>query len=152
MIAIESKLQLVSSDIFHSEISFNASRLSHGEVIEKMNKVPVDIDFDVKRSSKGDLFVFASVRINSHEDADFGYSIHVSGATLFTFAEGMSENEREDFIGSAVSISITNLRNYINNTTSYYPLGSFSFHSIDMKALFDAKANKKSEYDIEDDE
>ena len=44
------------------------------------------------------------------------------------------------------------MRNYINNTTSYYPLGSFSFHSIDMKALFDAKANKKSEYDIEDDE
>lgn len=150
MIAKESKLQLVSSDIFHSEISFNACELSHSEVIKAMNKLPVDIDFDVRRSSKGDLFVFSSVNINN--GVDFGYSISVSGGTLFTFAEGMSENEKEDFIASAVSIAITNLRNYINNATSYYPLGSYSFHSIDMKALFDAKSNQKRERDAEDNE
>ena len=108
-----------------------------------MKVLPVDIDFDVKMSKEGAMFVFTNVEINNDDDANFGYSIFVAGATSFSFAEDMDENERKSFIGSAVNISITNLRNYINNATSYYPLGSFSFHSIDMNALFEAKSNQE---------
>lgn len=145
MIAVESKLRLISSDIFDSSISFNPSELSQQETINKMKELPVDIDFDIKTNRKGDLFIFSNVQINNHDNANFGYSIFVAGVTSFTFAEETDENEKESLIGSAVNISITNLRNYISNATSYYPLGSFSFHSIDMKALFEAKTKGKKE-------
>ncbi|HHV87048.1 MAG TPA: hypothetical protein GXX42_14770 [Petrimonas sp.] len=146
MIAVESKLKLISSDIFQSDISYKPkSDLSQRETIIKMRDLPVDIDFDIKTNKDGSLFVFSNVQINAHNDADFGYSIFVAGITVFTFAEGTDEDEKKSLIGSAVNISITNLRNYISNATSYYPLGSFSFHSIDMKALFEAKAGEKKE-------
>jgi len=143
MIAIESKLKLISSDIFESNISFNPSELSQHESISKMKDLPVDIDFDVKTNDEGDIFVFSNVEINNDDDADCGYSIFVAGITSFTFAKETDEDERKSLIGSAVNISITNLRNYISNATSYYPLGSFSFHSIDMNALFQAKSEQK---------
>ena len=143
MIAIESKLKLISSDIFESNISFNPSELSQSESITKMKDFPVNIDFDVKTNNEGDIFVFANVEINNNDDADCGYSIYVAGVSSFTFAVDADEEERKSLIGSAVNISITNLRNYISNATSYYPLGSFSFHSIDMKALFEAKSEQK---------
>lgn len=143
MITVESKLKLISSDVLESNITFNPSELSQHESFSKMKVLPVDIDFDVKMSKEGAMFVFTNVEINNDDDANFGYSIFVAGATSFSFAEDMDENERKSFIGSAVNISITNLRNYINNATSYYPLGSFSFHSIDMNALFEAKSNQE---------
>lgn len=143
MITVESKLKIISSDIFESKISFNPSKLSQREIISRMKILPVDIDFDVKTNKKGDLFVFSNVKINSNNEADSGYSISVEGATSFTFADGTGEDEKKSLVGSAVNISITNLRNYITNATSYYPLGSFSFHSIDMKALFEAKSEQK---------
>ena len=143
MIAVESKLKLISSDIFESNISFIPSELPQRESIRKMKDFPVNIDFDVKTNKEGDIFVFSNVEINNGDDADCGYSIFVAGITSFTFAKDTDEDERKSLIGSAVNISITNLRNYIVNATSYYPLGSFSFHSIDMKALFEAKSQKR---------
>lgn len=143
MIALESKLKLLSSNIIESNISFNPSELSQRESISKMKSFPVDIDFDVKTNDEGDIFVFSNVEINK-DDADCGYSIFVAGITSFAFAKETDEDERKSLIGSAVNISITNLRNYISNATSYYPLGSFSFHSIDMNALFEAKFKQKN--------
>lgn len=143
MIAVESKLKLISSDIFDSNISFNPSEFSQQESISKMKNTPINIDFDVKTNNKGDIFVFSNVEINNDDDADYGYSIFVAGVTSFSFAKETDEDERKSLIGSAVNVSITNLRNYISNATSYYPLGSFSFHSIDMKALFEAKSEQK---------
>ncbi len=145
MIAIESKLKLISSDIFESKISFNSSTLSHYETIKKMKDLPIDIDFDIKTDKQGDIFVFSKVQINNNEKADIGYSIFVAGVTSFSFAEGTTEEEKKSLIGSAVNISITNLRSYISNTTSYYPLGSYNFHSVDMKELFKAKAEEKKD-------
>lgn len=143
MIAAESKLRLLSSNIFNCRISFNPCKLSQNEIMSRMNELPVDIDFDIKTNKEGNLFVFSKVQINNQDDADFGYSIFASGATLFTFMEGTDDKEKKILIGSAVNISITNLRNFICNATSYYPLGSFSFHSIDMNALFESKAKEK---------
>lgn len=144
MIAVESSLKLISSDIFQSDISYIPnSDLPQREIIKKMRGLPIDIDFDIKKNKDGSIFVFSSVQINNHDDANFGYSIFVSGITAFTFAEGTEEDEKKSLIGSAVNISITNLRNYISNSTSYFPLGSFSFHSIDMKSLFESKAREK---------
>ena len=55
MIAIESKLKLISSDIFESNISFNPSELSQSESITKMKDFPVNIDFDVKTNNEGEI-------------------------------------------------------------------------------------------------
>ena len=48
MIAVESKLKLISSDIFESNISFIPSELPQRESIRKMKDFPINIDFDVK--------------------------------------------------------------------------------------------------------
>lgn len=59
------------------------------------------------------------------------------------FEDNVTEEEKKDLISSGVNITITNLRGYINAVTSYYPLGPFNFHSIDMQALLTAKAEDK---------
>ena len=118
MIAVESKLKLISSDIFDSNISFNPSEFSQQESISKMKNTPINIDFDVKTNNKGDIFVFSNVEINNDDDADYGYSIFVAGVTSFSFAKETDEDERKSLIGSAVNVSITNLRKYISNATS----------------------------------
>src|SRR5690554_400203 len=83
--------------------------------------------------------------LNKEESADFGYSINVTGASVFEFEDDTPDDEKQDLISSGVNITITHLRGYINAVTSYYPLGSFSFHSIDMKALFQEKAKGRKE-------
>jgi len=69
----------------------------------------------------------------------------VTGASVFEFEDDTPDDEKQDLISSGVNITITHLRGYINAVTSYYPLGSFSFHSIDMKALFQEKAKGRKE-------
>lgn len=50
MIAVESSLKLISSDIFQSDISYIPnSDLSQREIIKKMRGLPIDIDFDIKK-------------------------------------------------------------------------------------------------------
>jgi len=143
MIAKNSKLILLSTDILESNIVFHPNSQKGEDRINKMAEVPVNIDFDIKTNDEGLHYVFATIEINNEETADFGYSINVMGASVFDFEEGISEKEKNDLIPSGVNIAITNLRAYIKAETSYFPLGSFSFHSIDMNALFEAKANEK---------
>lgn len=143
MIAKNSKLILLSTDILESNIVFHPNSQKGEDIINKMAEVPVNIDFDIKTNDEGLHYVFATIEINNEETADFGYSINVMGASVFDFEEGISEKEKNDLIPSGVNIAITNLRAYIKAETSYFPLGSFSFHSIDMNALFEAKANEK---------
>lgn len=143
MIAKRSKLDLLSTDILNSNIVFHPNTLKGGDVLQKMSKCPVNIDFEIKSNEEGLYYVFVTIEINNEESTDFGYSINVTGASVFEFEEGISEKEKNDLISSGVNITITNLRGYINTVTSYYPLGSFSFHSIDMRALLEAKAEEK---------
>lgn len=143
MIAKSSKLNLLSTDILDSNIVFHPNSLKTEDVIKKMAEAPVNIDFDIKTNDEGLHYVFATIEINNEESADFGYSINVTGASVFEFEEGITEKETNDLIPSGVNITITNLRGYIKAVTSYYPLGSFSFHTIDMNALFEARVKEK---------
>lgn len=143
MIAKRSKLNLLSTDILDSNIVFHPNSLKGESVIKKMSECPVNIDFDIKSNEEGLYYVFATIEINNEESTDFGYSINVTGASVFEFEKGISEKEKNDLISSGVNITITNLRGYINAVTSYYPLGPFSFHSIDMRALLEVKVEEK---------
>lgn len=145
MIAKKSKLILLSTDIIDSNIVFNTSQMSAEEAISKMHEAPVNINFDVKTNDSGLHYIFARIEINDEDTASFGYSINVMGASVFEFEEGLEDSEKHDLIASGVNITITNLRGYIKAMTSYYPLGSFNFHSIDMGALFEAKAKEMQE-------
>lgn len=145
MIAKKSKLKLLSTDIIDSNIVFNTNQMSAEEVTNKMLEAPVNINFDVKTNDSGMHYVFARIEINNEESASFGYSINVMGASVFDFEEGVEDSAKSDLIASGVNITITNLRGYIKAVTSYYPLGSFSFHSIDMGALFESKAKEMQE-------
>lgn len=144
MIAKRSKLKLLTADILESNIVFHPNSLKGGDVLKEMYEFPVNIDFDVKNDNRL-YYVFVTITINNDESSDFGYSIDVTGASVFEFEDGISEEDKSDLISSGVNMAITNLRGYINAVTAYYPLGSFSFHSIDMNALFEAKNNQQTE-------
>ena len=145
MIAKRSKLKLLTTDVLESSIVFHPNSLDAEEVLTKMFDAPVIIDFDIKINEEGLYYAFVTIGINKEESADFGYSINVTGASVFEFEDDTPDDEKQDLISSGVNITITHLRGYINAVTSYYPLGSFSFHSIDMKALFQEKAKGRKE-------
>jgi hypothetical protein len=44
---------------------------------------------------------------------------------------------------SALNICIVNIRSYIANMSSYFPLGRFNFHTIDMPSLITEKQKEK---------
>lgn len=140
MIAKRSKLKLLTTDILDSKIKFYPSALKGVEVMQKMLDSPIDIDFDVKVNEDGLYYIFVKIEINNDKSTKFGYSIFVNCASVFDFEDDVTEEEKNDLISSGVNITITNLRGYIHTVTSYYPLGPFNFHSIDMQALFAAKA------------
>ena len=144
MIAKKSKLKLIATDILDSKIVFHPNSLKGEEVMIKMHNSPINIDFEIKINEDGLYYIFASIEINNDGSTDFGYSISVNCASVIDFEDDISDAEKNDLISSGVNITITNLRGYVYAVTAYYPLGPFNFHSIDMKALFDAKAVTKN--------
>ena len=68
-------------------------------------------------------------------------TIFVEGVGLFHFEALLTEDEKKQLVNSSINICITNLRSYINTITSFYILGRFSFHAVDMPALLKSKAD-----------
>ena len=147
MIAKRSKLKLLTSDILDSSIVYHSNSMLGEDVSKKMNDAHVNINFDIKMNEESLYYVFVTVQINNDDSADFGYSIDVTGASVFEFEDEVTDKEKNDLISSGVNITITNLRGYINAVTAYYPLGSYSFHAIDMNALFSEKENESKNKD-----
>lgn len=143
MIAKRSKLKLLTTDILESNIIFHPSGFTTKEVMLKMSETPINIDFEFKVNEDGLYYIFVKMEINNDDSAKYGYSISVYCASVFDFEDNVNEEEKKDLISSGVNITITNLRGYIYSATSYYPLGPYNFHLIDMQALLTEKVEEK---------
>ncbi|WP_321332017.1 hypothetical protein [uncultured Bacteroides sp.] len=139
MIAKESTLILERFDILESACNCIFTDDETLDLLESTKKQPIDIDFRIKTDNNGIFIIFTDININRGNEPAPGYSISVSGAGMFRLPQDVPESETQGYVNSGVNICITNLRSYINTITSFYPIGKFSFHSIDMPALFKSK-------------
>lgn len=106
---------------------------------EKQAKYPVLADYEIRKIKDKSNFIIG-VRIVINPDNLEGYSIDVEGVGYFTINEEMDEEKIANLIHfSALNICIANIRSYIANMTSYFPLGRFNFHAIDMPSLIASK-------------
>jgi len=114
------------------------------ELRGKQAKYPVLIDYEIKKTKdKPDFIIGLKVVINP--DHLEGYIIEVKGVGVFTISKKMDEKEIANLIFySAMNICIANIRSYIANMTSYFPIGRFNFHAIDMPSLIKEKQEEKS--------
>lgn len=141
MIAKKSPLILDSFNILNSKCEIIHSDDSSIDLLENTNSMPVDIDFSIRQSEDNSILVFSKVEINYSDNPNPGYSILVEGVGMFHFDEIAEDKLKLQLINSSISICIANLRSYVKTITSFYLLGSFSFHSIDMPALLKSKAD-----------
>lgn len=141
MIAKKSPIILQRFDILNSKCNLIPSSDPSVNLLEATKDMPLDIDFAIKENEDNSLYVFVKIGINVSDNAQPGYSIMAEGVGVFSFEDLVSDKEKNQLASSGVNICITNLRSYVNTITSFYPLGRFSFHSIDMPALFKSKAD-----------
>jgi len=141
-----SPLILKEFAILKSECVFNADQSDAScNLLEKTAQYPLEVDFGISKDDEDDLYrVLAKVLINHYEDKETepGYSIFVESAGFFTFnldANLSDENKQGMLQYSAVSMCITNMRLYIANMTSFFPLGKYNFPAIDMNSLLSDK-------------
>lgn len=146
MIAKKSPLILERFDILTSKCNLIPSEDPSLNLIEETKKMPLNIDFAITNNEENhSIYIFVKVEINVDEKLKPGYSIMAEGVGVFSFESSVSEEEKKGLTSSGVNICITNLRSYVNTITSFYPLGRFSFHSIDMLALFKDKVETVKE-------
>lgn len=137
MITQESVLKFKEFSILRSHCEFTPFRQTpkNCKCSDIMDKYPVDINFDVKYDEDNNIYmILVSVKINPEKNE--GYSIYADGCGIF---EIEADEDTRIIYQSGVNICITNIRAYIASLTSYYPMGKFNFHSIDMNAFFKAK-------------
>lgn len=113
----------------------------------------IDVDFDVlipsteSGESDQDKEVYiVSVRIKINEEKLMGYYIFVESASFFSFPKNnqIKEEEKQALISSGVNISITSLRNYISNITTFSFFGQYILPTIDMVDLLKQKQEQKA--------
>lgn len=101
----------------------------------------VDIDFDVMKHKEDENkhIILITLRVNPEKEP--GYYACVKGLGAFDIADSsVSEKEKNQLVlFSGVSICVTQLRSFIANLTSYYPLGKYSFPAIDINDLIKQK-------------
>ena len=112
--------------------------------IIKMQDYGVDLSFDIL-SQKNVFDHFAlklDISINNGRNKQVGYIIFVKIDYLFVIDNIKSLNDGQIanlMTHSAIAIAIADLRGYLYNATSHFPLGAYSLPSIDMQKLFEDK-------------
>lgn len=144
MIAKESCLILQRFDILKSSCQCVFDDDENVDLLDVTQKYPVDIDFKIQTDNKGSFLIFVQIDINAGDNPEPGYSISASGVGLFKLSQEVPQEKVQGYVNSGVNICITNLRAYVNTMTSFYPLGRFSFHSIDMPALLKSKEENQN--------
>jgi preprotein translocase subunit SecB len=139
MKTVKSPLELIDFSIIESRIDFYSTSSSE-KLIKDFEHYKVDISFEILRSSnKTDFKIQMRVKIN--QNAEEGYKIDVTAIGVFSIKDISDEKMIANLINfSAINICIANLRLFIANVTSYYPIGKFVFHSIDMNELIKEKS------------
>lgn len=145
MRAKESLLVLNNFSILESECSIIpwAKDSNH---VGSLNH-PVDIDFKIltNKENKNKHIIITTVELNS--DKEPGYYARVKGVGEFVISDSSTSEKVKNqlILFSGVSICITNIRSYIANITSYYPLGKYNFSTIDINDLVNQKMKQNAE-------
>jgi len=122
---------------------FQITDTNINKIRKKQANHPVLMDYEIKKANDKPEFVIG-IKVVINPDHLDGYAIEVGGVGLFTISKEMDEKEIANLIHfSAINICIANIRSYIANMTSYFPLGRFNFHAIDMPSLIAAKQKEK---------
>jgi hypothetical protein len=123
-------------------IGLQTANKNINKIRDKQANYPVLIDYDIKKmKDKSDFIIGMRVIINPNKLE--GYNITVSGVGYFTISEITNQKEIANLIHfSALNICIANLRSYIANMTSYFPMGRYNFKAIDMLNLIKSKQSE----------
>lgn len=137
MIVKESILKFENFSILNTICHYN-----HSEDLtrEQLYSYPIDIDFDILGHKEEQIFkIVVSAKINSENKP--GYTISVLSTTFFRINGETQEQEKVNLLQySGVQMAIANLRAYIEDITSVYPLGKYTLPTFDLQDLLNKKA------------
>lgn len=151
MKAIKSNLELVKFVVFESELTF-VPPTNEQSIVPPFDKYELDVDFSKSkehRSKKEYLFViYLNAKVNYTEEPMVGYKLRVSTAAAFEIKNPGSIDKAElsnlENI-SALSITISSLRNLLSSLTSFGPLGSYTLPAIKVGELIKEKIEEPSQ-------
>ena len=138
------KSPLILNDFYvlDSKYKFNDPGDKKILIKELFDSYDIELDFMTKNQKSGEIFFFTKLSINNQDNPKAGYIIFVEGVSIFNFDNDsvLNEKEKADLIYlSCLSIAINNLRAFISNLTSSFPLGKYQIPTIDIIALHSEK-------------
>ncbi|MBL7691468.1 MAG: hypothetical protein JNM41_07730 [Flavipsychrobacter sp.] len=142
MILPQSQLKLIKFDILDFHMGYIAPKESIEELDE--DKYVLDLKFKITvDKDSGHIFVYTSVIVNSPEAKYPCHILDVDAGTVFYIdpSSGITEENKELMIkASAVPIAFNNVRGFIQNATSYSPIGVY------MLPLFSASTLMQNQF------
>lgn len=125
MILPQSNLRLVKFDVLDVHVGY----ISPDSLDElDYSKYVVDLDFTVTiGESKGYIFVYTNVKVNDVQTKFPCHVIDIDAGSVFQIKGNVSKEMRDTLIkNSAIPIAFNNVRGFIQNITSYIPIGSYT--------------------------
>jgi preprotein translocase subunit SecB len=152
MKAITSNLELLNFVVIESSLSLiqpHTDEFNH----EVFKKYDIEIDFSKSKeaSAKNEeiLFVvYIDGSINHCDDPQVGYQIQTRAAAAFKITDigSLSKDEINNLENiSALSITISSLRNYLSTLTSFGPFGKYTLPAIKVGDLIKEKVKKQND-------
>lgn len=143
MILQKSDLKLLGFDVLDAHITY-VSPVELSDEVDESNYI-VDLDFDVRLDDSGDIFIHTHISVNN-VNAEFPcHVIDVDGASIFRIetSADLTPEIRDEFIrNSAIPIAFSNMRGYIQNVTSYSPIGTYILPLFSVYQLIESKNNQ----------
>ena len=145
MKAKKSNLELVKFVVFESELSI-VQPSNDQNTAPSFDKYEIDIDFSKSRENRSKneylFIIYLKAKVNSTEEPQVGYKLLVNTAALFEIKnpntiDKTELNNLENI--SALSITISSLRNFISTLTSFGPFGSYTLPAINVGELINEK-------------
>ena len=140
MIVPQSDLKMAKFDILTAEMGFIGSENVEDEI--DPNTYVVDLDFDITVEEGGPIVIVTTVDV-SGPNADVPcHVLHVVGGTVF---EITSDDEVDSEIldhhiqNTALAAAFHNMRCFIQNMTSYLPIGPYTLPLFPTHQLMDMK-------------
>lgn len=137
-----SNLKLENFTILSSRISTIPSEKKVGA--EKLNKIPVDLDFDIltNNNNSSKIKIVIEIRSNEIEKPLPGYSYAVICSADYNI-KGLGKFEQKEkdryILFTALPLAIAMIRSHLYNITSNFPHGHYLLPSVDLIDLFSKK-------------
>ena len=142
------KAPLVLKDFYVLETLYQYSE-PDGEEIDintLFDEYLINFDFRISVQENEEYHLYTKIAVNEPVDNNVqpGYMISVHSISILSIANDtdLTDQQKNDYLMmSGLSIAINNLRAYIMNLTSYYPLGRYQLPAIDMVKLHQDKSD-----------